>query len=102
MRSRGAVGKAMCGSDWLAATRKVGEAPARRPPAVRVENFSRKERRVSGFMVVVERALRIVREETAIRISLLCRGVQRDASAGKPCSYKRKCRSFCPTALFRA
>jgi len=62
MRSRGAVGKATCGADWPDAAKAAGAALARTPPAVRMESFSRKERRVSGFMVfVVGLSVRIVR-----------------------------------------
>ena len=62
MRSRGAAGKTMWGPDWPAAARNFGEALATNAPTVKVENFSRKERRASVFMVVVERARRIVRQ----------------------------------------
>jgi hypothetical protein len=44
------VGNTMCGTDCAAAAKVAGAAPARTPPAVRVESLSRKERRVIEFM----------------------------------------------------
>src|SRR5580704_15221705 len=52
MRSRGAVGKSMCGLDCGAAKSERGVVPAIMLPAARVESVSRNVRRVSGFMVV--------------------------------------------------
>jgi len=50
MRSRGAVGNTTCGTDCPDAAKVAGAVPARTPPAVRVESFSRKERRVIEVM----------------------------------------------------
>src|SRR3984957_11441666 len=53
MRSRGAVGKSMCGLPWgEAAKSDPGVEPAIMLPAAKVESVSRNERRVCEFIIV--------------------------------------------------